>query len=326
MRALQLDRLGEPADVLALVERSSPDAGPTTAVVEVAACGLNFSDALLCRGEYQDQPDLPFTPGTEVAGTVVAAPPDRPELLGQRVLGRPLLPRGGLADQAVVAVDRLLPVPDTVDDVTAAAIHVTYQTAWFALHRRAGVQAGEVVLVHAAAGGTGSATVQLALAAGARVIATARGAAKVERCRELGADVVVDASHDDVRSAVLEATGGLGADVVVDPVGGDLFEQSRRCVAFEGRLVVVGFASGRHVEVPATHVFVKNYSVLGLNWPLYEQRRPDLVREAHDQIVRAHAAGHVHPEVHVVDGLEEAAAALTDLAGGRTTGKVVVTP
>jgi NADPH2:quinone reductase len=326
VRAWQVYELGEPERVLRLGERASldPDAGEL--IVEVAACGCNFSDVLLCRGEYQDKPPLPFTPGTEVVGWVVAAGGGAPHRVGDRVLGRAVLPDGGLAEQARVRAAGALPVDEAIDDAQAAALHVTYQTAWFGLHRRARLQPGETLLVHAGAGGTGSAAVQLGVAAGARVIATAGGAAKVEQCLALGAELAFDHRADDVRAAVLDATGGEGADVVFDPVGGASFEAARRCIAFEGRIVVVGFASGAIAELPTNHVFVKNYSVLGLHWPLYERRRPDLVRRAHDEILALHAAGHVRPLISTVRPLDEAADALADLGRGRTTGKVVIRP
>jgi NADPH:quinone reductase len=324
MKAWRVFELGEPDVVLRLDDRPSLDPALDDVVVEVAACGANFADVLLCRGEYQEKPTTPFTPGTEVVGTVLAAGDDSPVKVGARVLGRAILPDGGFAEQARLPASRVLPIPDAIDDATAAALHVTYQTAWFGLHRRAGLRAGETLLVHAAAGGTGSAAVQLGVAAGARVIATAGGAAKVETCRQLGADLALDSRTDDIRAAVLDATAGEGADVVFDPVGGDLFDVSRRCVAFDGRIVVVGFASGRAAEAPTNHLMVKNYGVLGLHWPGYEARRPDLVRAAHDALLELHADGHIRPLLAPVRSLDDVPEALGDLAAGRTTGKVVV--
>jgi NADPH2:quinone reductase len=326
MRAWQVFELGEPDRVMRLGERASLDPGPGEVIVDVAACGCNFSDVLLCRGEYQEQPVLPFTPGTEVVGRVLAAGDGALHPPGSRVLGRALLPDGALAEQARLPAGGVLALDEAVDDAVAAALYVTYQTAWFGLHHRAGLRAGETLLVHAGAGGTGSAAVQLGVAAGATVIATAGGAAKAEQCRALGADVVIDHRSDDVRAAVLDATSGRGVDVVFDPVGGDLLDVARRLVAFEGRIVVVGFASGRMLDLPANHIFVKNYAVLGLHWPRYEALRPDLVARAHAEILALHAAGHVQPLISAVCPLEDAADALADLGAGRTTGKLVVRP
>lgn len=328
MKAWRLHQLGEPEDVLVQDDLPSLDPRTDEVIVEMAACGLNFSDVLLCRGEYQVKPPLPFTPGTEIAGTVIAVGADVDVSsglgVGARVLGRAMLPDGGLAEEVRVPARHAYPLPDLIDDATAAALHVTYQTAWFGLHHRARIVAGETLLVLAGAGGTGSAAIQLGVAAGARVLATARGATKTELCRRLGADVVIDQQSDDLVTVVREATGGTGADVVFDPVGGDLFDQARRCVSFEGRLVVVGFASGRIADAPMNHLMVKNYSLLGLHWPGYEERRPDLVRAAHDEIVRLHHEGHVRPVVSETVPFEEVPDRLAALGAGRTTGKVVV--
>lgn len=326
MRAWKVASLGEPGEVLHLADRPPLDAGPGEVIVDVAACGLNFSDVLMCRGEYQEHPPLPFTPGTEIVGTVASVGEGVDLPLGSRVVARASLPDGGLAEQARARADRVLRVPDAMDDVTAAAFHVTYQTAWFGLHRRARLAPGEVLLVHAGAGGTGSAAVQLGVAARARVIAVAGGAAKVEVCRRLGAEVALDHRTDDVRAAVGDLTDGLGADVVFDPVGGASFDTARRCVAFEGRIVVVGFASGRAADLPTNHLFVKNYEVLGLHWPLYEARRPDLVLAAHLELLRLHAEGLVDPLIGAVHPLDAAPEALRALGGGETTGKIVVRP
>jgi NADPH2:quinone reductase len=325
MRAWQVGEHGEPVDVLVHADRPPPRPGPGELVVEVSTCGLNFSDVLLCRGAYQEHPPLPFTPGTEIVGVVRSVGAGGPaDLIGTRVLARPSLPDGGLADEALVGPGRAHALPETIDDVTAAALHVTYQTAWFGLHRRARLQAGEVVLVHAGAGGTGSAAIQLAVAAGARVVATAGGPDKVRICEELGAELALDHRRDDVRAAVLDHTDGRGADVVFDTVGGSSFDIARRCVAFEGRIVVVGFASGTIAHLPTNHAMVKNYGVLGLHWPGYERHRPDLVAEAHAELLRLHGDGAVRPLVPDVRDFEQVPAALSDLARGATTGKVVV--
>lgn len=335
MRAWRVHDLGEPADVLRLDDIGVPAPSRGEVLLEVRACGLNFADVLLCRGTYQEHPSLPFTPGSEVVGRIATGPggafgngppPDTALVPGSRVLARVAPPNGGLAERAIALEEQLLPIPETLDDATAAALHVTYQTAWFALHHRGRLREGETVLVHAGAGGTGSATIQLAAAAGARVIATAGGAEKVALCVDHGADVAIDYRSDDVAPAVLDATGGKGADVIVDPVGGSTFLASTKCVAFEGRIVVVGFASGEKADLRTGHVFVKNYEVLGLHWPLYETHRPRLVREVHDQLISLLEAGLVCPTVSAVRPLPEAPDALTDLAEGRTTGKVVIRP
>lgn len=329
MRAWRVHAHGEPADVLVLEDVAEPEPSPGQVRLAVGACGLNWADALLCRGTYQERPALPLTPGLEVVGVVERLGPDvTGPAVGDRVLAPTALPHGGLADRCLVAADQVLAVPAEVADPTAVALYVTYQTAWVGLHHRAGLAEGQVVLVHAAAGATGSAFVQVARAAGARVLATAGGADKVDRARRLGAHAAVDSRDDDVDVVawVRDQTDGRGADVVVDPVGGPLAEVSRRSVAFEGRLLVVGFASGDVPRIPANHVLVKNYDVVGLQWPAYRARRPDLVRTAHAALVDLLVTGRIDPVVGAVRPLEQAAAAVGDVLARRTEGKVVITP
>jgi NADPH2:quinone reductase len=318
VKAWQVRRLGAPADALELVDVPEPVAGPGEVLVRVEACALNFPDVLLAAGLYQEKPELPFTPGLEVCGTVVGA--------GRRVVGGPPLPRGGLAELAVLPVDQVFDVPDGMPSDEAAALLITYQTAYVGLYRRAALRSGEWLLVHAGAGGVGSAAIQVGLAIGARVIATAGGPEKVAVCRQLGAHEAIDYGSEDIAARVKEITGGHGADVVWDPVGGDVFDASRRCIAFEGRLVVVGFTSGRIPAVPAGHVLVKNYSVVGLHWGLYRTVDPQVVADAHEGLIRLYAAGAIAPLVSERVPMAEAPAALTRLASRRTVGKVVVLP
>src|SRR5215211_6144978 len=319
MRAWQVHELGDPQEALKLEEVEDPEPGPGEVVVEVEAAALNFFDILLCRGEYQERPELPFTPGAEVAGRICEVG------VGQRVIAAPF-PSGGYAERVTVSASSIFPIPDTMPFESAAAMHTTYQTAHFAFHRRANLQEGEVVLVHAGAGGVGSAAIQIARAAGARVFATAGGAEKVETCRRLGAEVAIDYREDNFIEAVKEATAGSGADVIFDPVGGDVFDASRRCVAFEGRIVVIGFAGGRIAEAPTNHLLVKNYSVVGLHWGLYRTMMPHLLRETHEELVRLYEAGKIDPLIQEVVPFEEVPEAL-DLLGSRgTRGKLVTRP
>ena len=298
MRAWQVKELGDPGNALTLEEIDDPSPGAGEIVVEVEAAALNFFDILLCKGEYQERPALPFTPGAEVAGTVLSAGEETELEEGARVLATPPLPHGGFAEQVSVPESTTYPIPDGMPSEEAAALHIVYQTAHFALHRRAGLQEGETVLVHAGAGGVGSAAIQLARAAGARVFATAGGEEKVEICRSLGAEVAIDYKQENFIDVVKEATDGRGADVIFDPVGGDVFDGSRRCVAFEGRIVVIGFASGRIPEVPANHLLVKNYSVLGLHWGLYGKMLPHLIRETHEELMNLYKAGKIKPLIY----------------------------
>jgi NADPH2:quinone reductase len=208
----------------------------------------------------------------------------------------------------------------------AAALPITYQTAHVALRHRAQLESGETVLVHAGAGGVGSAAIQVAKAAGARVIATAGGPEKVGVCRQLGAEIAVDYREENFVEVVKQATGGRGADVVFDPVGGDVFDGSRRCVAFEGRILIIGFAGGRIAEAPTNHVLVKNYSVVGMHWGLYTRVMPDLIRSTHENLVSLYGAGQIAPLISETVSFEQLPQALKRLGGRGTYGKIVVRP
>lgn len=330
MRAWRVHQHGRPADVLRLEDGlPEPEPGPGQVRVLVEACALNFADSLLCDGTYQEHPPLPFTPGMEVSGRIDAVGDGvdavaRP--VATRVVALTALPHGGLATHALAAAHDVFEVPETMGASEAAALPVTYQTGWFALHHRGRLQAGETVLVHAGAGGVGSAAIELAVAAGARVVATAGGPEKVERCRALGAHLAVDYKAEDFVEAVNAFTDGRGADVIYDSVGGDTFDRSRRCVAWEGRILVIGFAGGRPADAPTNHVLVKNYSVVGVHWGGYRTRDPELVQRCHAELVALWEAGHIHPLVSAERPLEEAADALAALTGRTTTGKVVLRP
>lgn len=327
MPAWRADALGEPADVLAMAQVPVPVPGPGQVLVEVGAAALNFPDVLICRGQYQERPPLPFTPGIEFCG-VVAATGDGVDggRLGERVIGTVVLPHGALARYALADAADLQPAPEALDDAHAAAFHVGYQTGWFALHRRAHLQPGETLLVHAAAGGVGSAAVQLGKAAGARVIGVVGGAQKVAVAEQCGADVVIDRTAVDVVTAVREATGGRGVDVVFDPVGGDAFAASTKLVAFEGRIVVIGFAGGTIPQAATNHLLVKNYAVVGLHWGLYRRQDPAAVRQAHVALTQLVTAGAVRPLIGEPVAFGAAVDALTRLADGRSTGRLVVLP
>jgi len=325
MRAWQVHAQGEPEKVLRLGEVAVPEPGPGQLLVRVRAVALNFPDVLLCRGEYQIRPELPFTPGVELCGEVTAVGDGvDPGRVGSRVIGNPVLPQGALADYTLMHTAEAFDAPAALDDAEAAALHIAYQTAWFALHRRAGLKAGETVLVHAAAGGVGSATVQLAKAAGARVIGVVGGAAKAQVARDLGADLVIDRTAEDFIGAVKQATGGRGADVVFDPVGGAAYAGSTKCVAFEGRIVVVGFAGGSVPAPPLNHALVKNYSILGLHWGLYKLRDPASIVAAHQALCELADQGVVKPLISERVGLDRAPEALAALGAGNTTGRVAV--
>ncbi|MCW2723890.1 MAG: putative alcohol dehydrogenase, zinc-containing [Frankiales bacterium] len=321
MKAWRVHELGEPQDVLRYDDVDEPVDGPGLLRLRVDAVALNFPDLLLCRGMYQEKPVLPFTPGLEVCGTVLDGP-----RAGERVLAAPALPHGGLAEQVVVAEAAALQVPVDMPAAKAASMLITYQTGYVGLHRRAALQAGETLLVHAGAGGVGTAAIQLGKAAGARVIATAGGPDKVQVCKELGADVVIDYNAEDFVGVVKDVTEGRGADVIYDSVGGDVFDRSRRCIAFEGRIVVVGFAGGRIADAPTNHALVKNYSIVGLHWGLYRQQDPQVIPRTHAALVALWEQGLVDPLVGAELPLTDAPQALARLGDRGTVGKVVLLP
>jgi NADPH2:quinone reductase len=324
-RAWRVHRLGAPDRALRLEAATVRPPGPGEAAVAVEAAGVNFPDLLLCAGRYQERPALPFSPGFEAAGRVVSIGPGSQRRVGERVIVVPELPDGGFQERLTVPDAQLYPVPDEVDAVTAAVLNIAYGTAHVALHERAGLQVGETLLVNGGAGGVSSAAIQLGRAAGARVLATATGAEKAAACRRLGADTAFDLERtDDVAAAVRDATGGRGADVIVDVVGGEQFESARRCVAFGGRLVVVGFTSGTIPSVPANHVLLRNYSVVGLHLVAYRRHDPALLRRVHEALLDLLAAGRIAPHIHAVLPFESLVEALRLVAERRVIGRVAL--
>lgn len=325
MKAWRVAVLGEPRDAMSLDEIPDPQPGAGQLLVRVLGAAANFADALICRGLYQVKPPLPFTPGLELCGEVAALGPGTSGLaVGDRVIGSSMLPAGGFAELALMDAATTFPAPGSLDNAQAASFYIGYQTGWFGLHRRAHLQPGETLLVHAAAGGVGSAAVQLGKAAGARVIGVVGGPEKVEVARTLGVDVVVDRYTQDFVEVVKDVTGGRGADVVYDPVGGDAYQRSTKCIAFEGRILVVGFAGGQIQSVALNHALVKNYSIVGLHWGLYLQRNHAVAAEAHARLSTWAAEGIIRPLVSERLAFEDAANGLERVGAGRSTGRIVV--
>jgi NADPH2:quinone reductase len=329
MKAWVVRQLGPPSSmVFEDVEEGDPPHDRVRIKIESAA--VNFPDALLVAGTYQAKPELPFVVGLEVSGTVLSAPAGGDVAAGDRVLALLEvgggLTRGGFGELVDANPATVVPIPAAMSFEHASALMLTYQTGYFGLHRRAQLKEGEVLLVHAGAGGVGSAAIQLGKAAGARVLATAGSDAKVDLCRELGADLAINYKEGDFVQAVKDFTGGAGADVIYDPVGGDVYDRSTKCIAFEGRLVVVGFTSGRIPTAAVNHALIKNYSIVGLHWGLYNQRAPHLVAEATQELFRLYLAGKIKPHISDRRPLAEAPLALASVAEGRSTGKVVILP
>jgi NADPH2:quinone reductase len=324
VRAVVVDRWMDPSE-LVVGEAPDPVPGPGQVLVDVRAAGCNFFDILMAKGQYQVKPRFPFVPGAEVAGVVSAVGPGVTlPALGDRVLAAPGL--GAFAERVLVPAAAAWPMPAAMSFEEAAGMPIVYPTSWAALVLRARLRPGETVLVHAAAGGVGLAAVQIAVALGARVIATAGGTEKLAVARDAGAEVVIDYRADDWVDAVRDATDGRGADVIYDSVGGDVTDQSLRCIAWSGRLLVIGFASGVIPAVKLNRVLLKNVSLVGLHWGAYATHEPARVGEAFRALFALYDEGKIRPVVYGAYPLADLPEALAALGGRRTWGKVVVVP
>ncbi len=321
MRAVVCKALGEP---LTLEELSSRSPAPGEIRIQVRAAGLNFADTLIVKGDYQVKPPLPFTPGFEVAGAVIETGEGVSAFApGDRVLA--VMPYGGFAEEAVVPATAAWRLPDGVGDEAAAGFAVAYGTSHLGLTFRAGLQAGETLLVHGAAGGVGLTAVEIGTQLGAIVIATAGGADKLRVAAEYGADHGIDYRAEDIRSRVKALTGGRGADVVYDPVGGESFDASLRCTAPGGRILIVGFASGTIPQIPANILLVKNLTVIGYAWGAFQTLAPAAMAASFSQLLDWLAAGRIRPHVSQTLPLAQFAEAFELLKSRKATGKIVLT-
>jgi NADPH2:quinone reductase len=321
-----ITELGEPRDVLRSASSTPNALEPDEVRLEVEAIGLNFLDVSMCRGEYGSTPSFPLVPGAEFAGRIVEVGSAVTHLsIGERVAALNPTAQGGYAAEAVVPAAAAYPIPETMPAQDAAAILVTYQTAYFALIRRAALNAGEWLLVHAGAGGVGTAAIQLAKGGGARIIATAGSPEKMAVCLQQGADVALNYRRDDFVAAALDATNGRGVDVVFDPVGGEVFTRSLECSAIEARLIPIGWASGQRPELQPEEIVARNLTVVGLSWgSTYPLRRRELVRAAHATLIATYNAGTIRPLIAQRWRFEELPTALQALADGKVVGKAVV--
>lgn len=321
MRAAQVTRLDGP-DAVEVVDVPSPDVPEGQVLIDVAAAGVAFPDVLLTRGEYQMKPPPPFIPGAEVAGVVRVAPAGSGLSVGDRVAAFPFL--GGFAEQVACDPSLVFPLPDNVSFEQGAALPMNYLTCHFALRLRGRLAEGEKVLVHGAAGGIGTAAIQLAKAWGATVYAVVSDDAKADVARGAGADEVVLA--EGFKDAVAELTSGKGVDVVVDPVGGDRFTDSIRSLAPLGRLLVIGFTAGAIPEVKVNRLLLNNIDVVGVGWGAYWMGRPGFVRAQWDDLVPLLETGQLDPVIGEVRALDEVGAALRDIDERRATGKIILKP
>jgi NADPH2:quinone reductase len=327
MRALQCQTLGKPSDLklVDLPDLPSPEAGEIK--VKVAAAGLNFADTLMIAGQYQQKPELPFTPGLELAGTVLEVGPGEARIkVGDRIMAA--VSHGGFAEQATLRAADAVPIPAGMDPVTAGGFAIAYGTSYGALVWKARLKEGELLLVHGAAGGVGLTAVEIGKALGAKVIATAGGAEKCAVAREHGADWTIDYKSENVRDRVKAITAEIGrdgVDVVYDPVGGEIFDASLRCVAWGARLLVVGFAAGQIQKIPANILLVKNIDAQGFYWGSYRRHRPELIVDCFAGLARFHAAGRLKPHISHQFDLADFAQAFDILVERKSTGKVVLT-
>jgi len=324
MRAVVVDGVMHPRDLrVSEVEPCQPRTGEVVIDVRAAAC--NFSDLLMLRGEYQVKPTPPFIPGREAAGVISAVGSGVERLqVGDRVVAYTNL--GAFAEQARVPEAHVYPLPESIPFQSGAALPIVYPTSYAALVDLAALQPGETLLVHAAAGGVGLAAVQIGRALGARVIATAGGPEKLAIARQAGADILIDYREEDFSPRVLSETGGRGADVIYDSVGGSTTDESLRCIAWKGRLVVVGFASGEIPEIRANRIMLKNIAVLGLHWPRYSEEEPETVSTIFSALMELHRRGEIEPLIERVHPLEEAGLALEALGRRETVGKRILVP
>jgi len=324
MRAVVVDRWLEPKD-LEVQEVPDPQIVPGGLRLRVESAGCNFFDILMVQGNYQLKPPFPFTPGAEVAGVVEEVGPGVEGFeVGDRVLASAGL--GGFAEQAVVGARGAYLMPDGMSFDEGAALPIVYPTGYAGLVHRGKVQAGEWLLVHAAAGGVGIAAVQIGKALGARVIATAGSPEKLEVAGREGAEVLIDYRKEDFVEKVKEATGGKGADVIYDSVGGDIFDRSLKCIAWDGRLIVIGFAGGTIPSVKANRILLKNIAITGLHWGAYAQHEPESIPKVYDALFELYAAGKIKPVIWGSYGLADLPKALAELGGRGTYGKVTIHP
>ncbi len=323
MRIWRQHELGDPVELLQQEEVESPQADAGQIVVDVEAVGLTFVDCLMARGLYQMETKLPWSPCTEVVGRVRQLGEGVDHLaVGDRVVG---IGGGSLAEQTALRASGVHRLAEGIPAGAAAAALVNYGTSWFALHDRGQLAEGETLLVHAGMGGVGSAAVQLGLIAGARVFATAGGPEKAALLKEMGVELAIDYQETpDFVDLVRAHTDGQGVDVCFDPVGGDVFDRSRRCMAWDGRLLVIGFTSGRIADAPTNHILLKNYSVVGVHWGASVGRNPEPSEQARRAIFALLEEGRLDPPVFPPFAFDDVPAALDGIYNRRTWGKVIV--
>ncbi|AYC34761.1 NADPH:quinone oxidoreductase family protein [Pseudomonas cavernae] len=322
MKAMLCKAFG-PAETLVLEEVASPVPKKFEVLLDVHAAGVNFPDTLIIEGKYQFKPPFPFSPGGEAAGVVAAVGEKVSHVKpGDRVMA--LTGWGSFAEQVAVSADKVLPIPASLDFTAAAAFGMTYGTSMHALKQRANLQPGETLLVLGASGGVGLAAVEIGKAMGAKVIAAASSAEKLAVAKAAGADELINYNEENLRERLKQLTGDQGVDVIYDPVGGELFEQAFRSIAWNGRMLVVGFASGTIPSLPANLTLLKGASLVGVFWGAFAARQPQDNAANFQQLFQWHAEGKLKPLVSQTFPLANAADAINHLGQRKAVGKVVV--
>jgi NADPH2:quinone reductase len=324
MKAIVCHEWGGP-DSLSYDDLPSPEPGPGQIKVKMHAVGVNFADTLIISGSYQVRPERPFTPGMEVAGEVTAVGEDVGHLKpGDRVIA--MVDYGGYAEEVIAPAMMALPIPEGMAYTDAAAFPVAYGTSHVALNHRGQLKVGETLLVFGAAGGVGLTAVEIGKKLGATVIACASTPEKLALTQDYGADYTINYTEESIRDRVKEITDGKGADVIYDPVGGDAFDQAMRAINWEGRLLVIGFASGRIPELPVNLTLVKNCSVVGVFWGAYGRKDPGVLMSSLQTLAGWYMNGDIKPHVSATYPLARAGEALKALMSRQSKGKVVITP
>ncbi len=312
-----------PPESLVLEDVAEPELGPGQVRIDVKACGVNFADLLMIAGQYQIKPPLPFAPGFEFAGDVIEVADDVNNLeSGQRVVAASFY--GGMAERACVQSERVMPLPAAIDYAPAATLLIAYGTSHHALKQRAALQEGETLVVLGAAGGVGLAAVELGKLMGAVVIAAASSQEKLDLAAEYGADHLINYSDTSLKDGIRELTDGRGADVIYDPVGGELFDECLRAIAWRGRILVVGFAAGQISTVPANLPLLKGCSIVGVFWGRFIEEEAELAAKNTEELFRLVQDGHLKPHISEIYPLEQAANALQAIAERRVKGRIVV--
>jgi NADPH2:quinone reductase len=323
MKAVIVHEWCTPRD-LRIEEVPQPQPAADEVLIKVEAAALNFFDNLLIAGKYQVKPEFPFTPGSEVAGTIeITGSGVRDFKPGDRVLAQ--VGFGGFAEFVVAPASNVHPLPQSMDFEHGAGFGITYQTSYFALAYRGNLRPGETVLVHSAAGGVGTSALQIARALGAgKIIGTASSDEKLNTILENGGDVAINYQTDDFVEVVKRETGGRGADLIYDPIGGELGERNTKCVAFEGRIVLIGFTSGRFSNFVANHILIKNYSVVGLHWGAYRQHQPSKIQQGWRELIELYEKGGLNPVIGGVYPMPEIGNAMKFLLSRKSVGKLIM--